>query len=184
MTAFEMASSAGFWRGWIPESGLPGFRRGIHFASGKNCKHLNLSQNSGLNRKGGFQVDSPVKKPRASEMPRSAPPYTFGGWEEPCQGGMAEKRVPKGATSARKSLKNLSANQKDFGYQTVVTKDLTNPHVQEARSSTRPVSTANEVISDPASPQIDPNGSAQRNEPARARSRIQDTAEVSSPVPN
>jgi hypothetical protein len=37
----------------------------------------------------GFQVASPVKKPRASEMPRYAPPYTFGGGEEPWEGGDA-----------------------------------------------------------------------------------------------
>jgi hypothetical protein len=36
---------------------------------------------------GGFQVDSPVKKPDASEMPRSAPPHTFGAGEEPSGGG-------------------------------------------------------------------------------------------------
>ena len=35
---------------------------------------------------GGFQVDSPVKKPVASEMPRSAPPYTNRAGEEPCRG--------------------------------------------------------------------------------------------------
>jgi len=35
---------------------------------------------------GGFQVASPVKKPRASEMLRSAPPYTNWTPEEPCQG--------------------------------------------------------------------------------------------------
>ena len=39
--------------------------------------------------RGGFQVDSPVKKPRASEMPRCAPPYTDSAWEEPWEGGQA-----------------------------------------------------------------------------------------------
>jgi hypothetical protein len=29
----EVASCAGFWCGWIPSSGFPGFRRGIHLAS-------------------------------------------------------------------------------------------------------------------------------------------------------
>jgi len=40
----------------------------------------------------GFQVDSPVKKPVASEMPRCAPPYTFGGREEPWQRGRRKTR--------------------------------------------------------------------------------------------
>jgi len=35
----------------------------------------------------GFKVDSPVKKPRASEMARCAPPYTDRAREEPCRGG-------------------------------------------------------------------------------------------------
>jgi len=33
-------------------------------------KVLKLSHNFPQSRRGGFQVDSPVKKPRASEMPR------------------------------------------------------------------------------------------------------------------
>ena len=37
--------------------------------------------------RGGFQVDSPVKKPRASEMARCAPPYTYWAREEPWEGG-------------------------------------------------------------------------------------------------
>ena len=36
---------------------------------------------------GGFRLDSPVKVPVASEMPRCAPPYTNRAREEPCQGG-------------------------------------------------------------------------------------------------
>lgn len=36
----------------------------------------------------GFRVDSPVKKPVASELPGCAPPYTFGAGEEPCRGGV------------------------------------------------------------------------------------------------
>ncbi|PXW66346.1 hypothetical protein C7964_11077, partial [Loktanella sp. PT4BL] len=35
----------------------------------------------------GFEVDSPVKKPRASEMARQAPPYTDQAGEEPWDGG-------------------------------------------------------------------------------------------------
>jgi hypothetical protein len=37
----------------------------------------------------GFYLDSPVKNPVASEMPRCAPPHTNGTGEEPCQGGSA-----------------------------------------------------------------------------------------------
>jgi hypothetical protein len=37
---------------------------------------------------GGFRLDSPVKVPVASEMLRSAPPYTSRAREEPCQGGL------------------------------------------------------------------------------------------------
>jgi hypothetical protein len=37
-------------------------------------------------RKGGFRVDSPVRSGFASEMLRSAPPYTNGTLEEPWEG--------------------------------------------------------------------------------------------------
>ena len=36
---------------------------------------------------GGFRLDSPVKLPVASEMPRCAPPYTDPAREEPDEGG-------------------------------------------------------------------------------------------------
>jgi len=36
--------------------------------------------------RGGFRLDSPVKKPVASEMPRCAPPYTDWAREEPWEG--------------------------------------------------------------------------------------------------
>jgi hypothetical protein len=42
----------------------------------------------------GFKVDSPVKKPRASEMPRSAPPYTDWALEEPWEGEAELKLFP------------------------------------------------------------------------------------------
>ena len=35
----------------------------------------------------GFRLDSPVKVPVASEMPRCAPPHTFRAGEEPEEGG-------------------------------------------------------------------------------------------------
>ena len=35
---------------------------------------------------GGFRLDSPVKVPVASEMPRCAPPHTNGAGEEACRG--------------------------------------------------------------------------------------------------
>jgi hypothetical protein len=50
-------------------------------------KLLILSHNAEAVRGGGFQVASPVKKPRASEMPRCAPPYKDPAREEPWPGG-------------------------------------------------------------------------------------------------
>jgi len=38
-------------------------------------------------------VDSPVKKPRASQMARCAPPYTDRAGEEPCQGGVLKAEL-------------------------------------------------------------------------------------------
>ena len=75
-------------------TGEGGFRQVASLASERNpacpCgvpdKSLILSHNAEAIRGGGFQVASPVKKPRASEMPRSAPPYTNRAREEPCQG--------------------------------------------------------------------------------------------------
>jgi hypothetical protein len=52
-------------------------------------KSLILSHNAEAIWRGGFQVASPVKKPRASQMARCAPPYTDRAEEEPCQGGSA-----------------------------------------------------------------------------------------------
>jgi len=74
--------------------GEGGFRQVASLASERNpacpCgvrgKSLILSHNAEAIRGGGFQVASPVKKPRASEMPRSAPPYTKWAREEPCRG--------------------------------------------------------------------------------------------------
>jgi hypothetical protein len=75
-------------------TGEGGFRQVASLASERNpacpCgvpdKSLILSHNADAIHGGGFQVASPVKKPRASEMPRCAPPYTNRAWEEPCQG--------------------------------------------------------------------------------------------------
>ena len=72
-----------------------GFRQVAALASERNppcprCvpgKSLIMSHNAEAICGGGFQVASPVKKPRASEMPRSAPPYTNKAREEPCPGG-------------------------------------------------------------------------------------------------
>ncbi len=76
-------------------TGEGGFRQVASLASERNpacpCgvpgKSLILSHNAEAIRGGGFQVASPVKKPRASEMPRCAPPYTDRAREEPCRGG-------------------------------------------------------------------------------------------------
>ena len=78
-------------------SGVGGFLKlaqvdsseGSTLPAGRPRKLLILSQNSGPACRGGFQVDSPVRNPAASEIARSAPPYTFGAGEEPCQGGEA-----------------------------------------------------------------------------------------------
>ena len=50
-------------------------------------KRLILSQNFYRCQLGGFQVDSPVKKPVARKLPRCAPPYTDRAREEPEEGG-------------------------------------------------------------------------------------------------
>ena len=83
-------------RGWLPgvASVATGFHRVDSLASRRNplrprrwsCKVLILSRNFQHGRWGGFKVDSPVKKPRASEMARSAPPYTDPAEEEPSGG--------------------------------------------------------------------------------------------------
>lgn len=41
---------------------------------------------------GGFRLDSPVKLPVASEMPRCAPPYTISAGEELCRGGVVVEK--------------------------------------------------------------------------------------------
>mgnify|MGYP003603640143 CR=1 FL=1 len=64
-------------------------------------KVLKLSHNFPQGRRGGFQVDSPVKKPVASEMPRSAPPYTDRAREEPCRGKAEEQLPSNGGRQAR-----------------------------------------------------------------------------------
>ena len=66
-------------------------------------KLLILSQNSGPACRGGFQVDSPVRNPAASEIARSSPPYTFGAGEEPSQGG-AQAKVAGGKLAGHRSL--------------------------------------------------------------------------------
>jgi len=70
------AGVASGFRGWL--SGQRGYQKVACLDSteestlpeGQNPKQLIMSQNSGGSRRGGFQVASPVKKPRASEMPR------------------------------------------------------------------------------------------------------------------
>ena len=49
-------------------------------------KLLILIQNSEPACRGGFQVDSPVRNPVASEIAHSAPPYTIRAREEPWEG--------------------------------------------------------------------------------------------------
>lgn len=59
------------------------------WAKGRSAKFLITIPISGPIHQGGFQVDSPVRNPDASEMPRSAPPYTNLAREEPCRGDHA-----------------------------------------------------------------------------------------------
>jgi len=59
--------------------------------AGRSRKLLILSLNSEPACQGGFQVDSPVRNPVASEIARSSPPYTIRAREEPWEGG--ERRV-------------------------------------------------------------------------------------------
>jgi hypothetical protein len=81
-------------------TGEGGFRQVAALASERNppCpsgqpgKSLILIHNAEAICGGGFQVASPVKKPRASEMPRCAPPYTNWTPEEPCPGGCGRYR--------------------------------------------------------------------------------------------
>jgi len=54
--------------------------------AGLSAKLLIMTQNSDTNRWGGFRVDSPVRNPVASEIARSAPPYTDCAREEPSEG--------------------------------------------------------------------------------------------------
>ena len=62
-------------------------RRNPTWPAGRVPNLLISCRNIGQGRWGGFRVDSPVKKPDASEMPRSAPPYTDRAKEEPWEGG-------------------------------------------------------------------------------------------------
>lgn len=88
--------------GWLPEvaSVASGFRRVDSLDSKRNPpwppvwsrKILKLSHNFRQGRWGGFQVDSPVKMPVARKLARSAPPYTVGAGEEPCQGGVVVEK--------------------------------------------------------------------------------------------
>lgn len=83
-------------RRWLPEVALvaTGFRRVDSLDSSRNPpwpaawspKLLKLSQNLRHGQRGGFQVDSPVKRPDAGKLARSAPPYTHRAWEEPWEG--------------------------------------------------------------------------------------------------
>jgi hypothetical protein len=58
----------------------------------RSRKILILSHNFRQGRRGGFEVDSPVKKPDARKLARSAPPYTNRVGEEPCRRGYHARR--------------------------------------------------------------------------------------------
>ena len=65
--------------------------------AGWTGKLLIINDNSEPVCRGGFQVDSPVRNPVASEIARSSPPYTDRAREEPWRGG--ERRVRAFAAS-------------------------------------------------------------------------------------
>jgi hypothetical protein len=72
------------WRSWLA-SGQDGFLKLAKVDSAEEAtlastlkrKFLKRIQKIARSSRGGFQLDSPVKKPDASEMARSSPPYTF-----------------------------------------------------------------------------------------------------------
>ncbi len=70
-------------------------------------------------------MDSPVKVPVASEMPRCAPPHTFRAGEEPCQGDDVIGPVPTSTGSrrccaaARYSCRSLQPQNLEKGELTV-----------------------------------------------------------------
>ena len=96
---FESTPSGQSERRWLPDVALvtAGFRwvacldslRNPLRPAGRSRKILILSRNFQRGDWGGFQVDSPVKRPDAGKLPRSAPPYTDRAREEPWEGGGA-----------------------------------------------------------------------------------------------
>ena len=97
--------SAGALRAWLPEvaSVACGFRWVDSLDSSRNppCKRglprkaLKMSQKFRRSGCTGFRVDSPVKKPDAGKLTRSAPPYTDRAREEPWEGEHAIRLVRK-----------------------------------------------------------------------------------------
>ena len=78
----KLAEVAGFWLGGFLTKILKSTSRlTVACANALIMSHFYLEPSQG-----GFQVDSPVKKPRASEMARQAPPYTDRAREEPWEG--------------------------------------------------------------------------------------------------
>lgn len=88
--------SADLGREWLPK--VASVVSGIHqldsldskrnppWPAGRSRKILILSHNFRQGRWGGFKVDSPVKKPDARKLARSAPPHTDRAREEPWEG--------------------------------------------------------------------------------------------------
>lgn len=73
-SGFRWVASLDSRRNPLGERGLP-----------RKC--LKMSQDFWRAGDGGFQVDSPAKRPDAGKLPRSAPPYTDRAQEEPWEGG-------------------------------------------------------------------------------------------------
>jgi hypothetical protein len=68
---------------WIHPAGFAGFRWGIHRATTNRAQALEYDSELHAGQPAGFRLDSPVKKPPASELARSAPPPTDRAREEP-----------------------------------------------------------------------------------------------------
>ena len=69
-----------------------------------------MSRNFGSDTQGGFQVDSPVKKPVARKLARSAPPYTEFAREEPWEGGDWTDPSPPAVPPKRLDLSSFTAS--------------------------------------------------------------------------
>ena len=81
----------------------------------RSRKILISSQNFQLGRLGGFKVDSPVKRPDAGKLARSAPPYTDRSREEPWEGDHAVRPLRRRWQCRRGRPKPVTRGQRSEG---------------------------------------------------------------------